>query len=526
MGKNFSPRIVTDGIILCLDAGNRESYVSGSTVWRDLLDSSISGSLVLSPTHSDSNLGNITLNGTSQYINFGAVPKLQFTNTQPFSISAWFRWTASLTSQRALYSYALSGGRGYYITVDDTGTVNTNGVIFDYYDGTAFRGIQTTNNSITKSTWTNITCTSDATNTSAGMKIYLNGSLATTSNRAGVGSPASINYATLNAQVGGRSGGSIFDGNVSQISIYNRELSAAEVLQNYNALRSRYDVGFTLSPSSVVPISVEYLAVAGGGGGGCRHGGGGGAGGLLSGSFSPAGSTTYSVTIGAGGAGYDARSLSYGSYGAGTVGSASSIAGSGLSTITCSGGGAGGTAYQAGGNGGSGGGGGGYPSGYSGGTGTAGPPRQGNNGGSGGGTYTGGAGGGAGAIGDGAYSAGGAGLLSSITGTNTYYAGGGGSGAYNDTGGGSGGGGLGGGGAGSSQNNVAGDGTANTGGGGGAAGGGGSGNGKSGAGGSGVVIIRHSNSYPQATVTGSPTITNSGGYFVYRFTGTGSIRWN
>jgi hypothetical protein len=43
------------------------------------------------------------------------------------------------------------------------------------------------------------------------------------------------------------------------------------------------------------------------------------------------------------------------------------------------------------------------------------------------------------------------------------------------------------------------------------------------AGGSGVVVLRHSNSFPQVTTTGSPTIVNSGGYCIYTFTGSGSF---
>jgi len=93
---------------------------------------------------------------------------------------------------------------------------------------------------------------------------------------------------------------------------------------------------------------------------------------------------------------------------------------------------------------------------------------------------------------------------------------GGGGGGGRSTSGTSGAGGNGGGGAGASN-----AGTANTGG-----GGGGSLPFSTGAaGGSGVVIIRHSNAYGQATVTGSPTITTSGGYIIYKFTGSGTIRW-
>ena len=46
-----------------------------------------------------------------------------------------------------------------------------------------------------------------------------------------------------------------------------------------------------------------------------------------------------------------------------------------------------------------------------------------------------------------------------------------------------------------------------------------------GSGGSGVVIISYANTFPDATVTGSPTFTNTGGNKIYTFTGSGSIKW-
>jgi hypothetical protein len=108
----------------------------------------------------------------------------------------------------------------------------------------------------------------------------------------------------------------------------------------------------------------------------------------------------------------------------------------------------------------------------------------------------------------------------SITESSIYYAGGGGGGAL----------GLGGGtaitankgGAGNSGN-PGGSGTSNTGGGGGSAGRLTGGSAAGGSGGSGVVIIRYADTYPAATTTGSPTVTVTGGYRIYTFTGSGSI---
>ena len=135
----------------------------------------------------------------------------------------------------------------------------------------------------------------------------------------------------------------------------------------------------------------------------------------------------------------------------------------------------------------------------------------------------GGGGGGAGAAGSNGVSGvggnGGAGRASSITGTSVTRAGGGG-GSRPTTATSQGAGGSGGGGA-AAYNATATSGTVNTGSGGGAAST--TTSFTSGAGGSGIVILRHSTIYPQATTTGSPTITTSGGFRIYTFTGTGSI---
>jgi|688.fasta_scaffold23539_9 hypothetical protein len=266
---------------------------------------------------------------------------------------------------------------------------------------------------------------------------------------------------------------------------------------------------YSAASSAATPssgVSVAYLVVAGGGSGGKTYGGGGGAGGMLTGTATLDVGSTNVVTVGAGASGVT------GNWVPGSQGSNSSLG----SSLTAVGGGYGGGnaangGPNAGGNGGSGGGvGGGYPK-QSPGTGTAG---QGNAG----GTCTdapGGGGGGAGSVGgNGTNVAAGSGGNGQSWLNGVTYAGGGGGGIHP----GSASGGSGGGGAGS----YAGDaGATNTGGGGGGASDSASWAAPSGAGGSGVVIIR--TTVAASATTGSPTVTQAGGYNWYTFTGTGSI---
>jgi hypothetical protein len=250
-------------------------------------------------------------------------------------------------------------------------------------------------------------------------------------------------------------------------------------------------------------LTCDYLVIAGGGG---AMVGGGGAGGYRSATNQSLTTTAYTITVGAGGSGGT-------SYGRGSTGGNSSIAGSGFTTITASGGGAGGandySPANTGGNGGSGGGGAGNgditnsTTGTSGGSGNAGSysPVEGYAGGAGlysGTNIAGGGGGGAGGVGSSVSpipnvtAAGNGGIGSNAhsswslvtgTGVDGYYAGGGGGGGRSVT---VGSGGLGGGGTGILNSGTANKGAVNTG-----SGGGGAYVATGGTGGSGVVIIRY-----------------------------------
>ncbi|MEI8194033.1 MAG: glycine-rich domain-containing protein, partial [Flavobacteriia bacterium] len=251
--------------------------------------------------------------------------------------------------------------------------------------------------------------------------------------------------------------------------------------------------------------SIDYLVVGGGGGGGFDGAGGGGGGQVKTGSISLA-SGSYAVTIGSGGANATAVGAQAGNGGSTTL--------SLPTPIVSIGGGGGGSKGANGATGGNGGGGGHVN--YAGAAGAvggfAGGNANGDGGGGGGGAGTAGATGSAGRNG-------GDGVLSSISGSATYYGGGGGGGSWGGTGtalGGLGGGGRGG----LAYTPLAVAGTPNTGGGGGGAGEAQSNPGKNG--GSGVVIVRYLGS-PAGT---GGTITQSGGYTIHTFNSNGTFAYN
>ena len=310
-----------------------------------------------------------------------------------------------------------------------------------------------------------------------------------------------------------------FQGNVTPQPVYNTSGQAVRIVYSGATQGWIPTVDDDVTLETPQSYSADFLVVAGGGAGGGNvggdGGGGAGAGGYRTSTQSLLPGTTYTVTVGDGGAS-DGTNI-------GTSGSSSSISGSGITTITSAGGGAGGAGQStfnglAGGSGGG--------AGYSGSGGAGNTPStspvQGYAGGDNNNSNGASGGGGASAVGTGGASnstgqPGGAGSASSITGSSVTRAGGGGGGANTD-GANGGAGGAGGGGAGGNSGAVGTAGSVNTGG-----GGGGASQGAGGAGGKGVIILSMPDASYSGTTTGSPTVaTGVSGKTVLTFTGSGS----
>ena len=96
MAGIVAPNIVTDGLVLYLDAANTKSYASGSTAWNDLVGIN-NGTLVNGPTFNSANGGSIVFDGSNDYVSttYNAV----LTN---FTFCAWFRQSGSVISYQRI----------------------------------------------------------------------------------------------------------------------------------------------------------------------------------------------------------------------------------------------------------------------------------------------------------------------------------------------------------------------------------------------------------------------------------------
>ena len=224
MAFRYSPKIVTDGLVLYLDVANTKSFVSGSTIWNDLTKNNYSGSLINGPIYSNTYGGSVNFDGVDDYCQYNlAYPYAMTVSTFGSSnVSTWNNY-AGLGSARR---------QNGYIIHNDLSTQNVNFYMLD--QNASFIGLGGINSiEITKVNYYTI-----STNGSNIHKIYLNGVLNGTSTT----SITRTNTPTTQPGLLGRDDSNARYNNLKiyNHTIYNRQLSDQEVLQNYNALKNRF----------------------------------------------------------------------------------------------------------------------------------------------------------------------------------------------------------------------------------------------------------------------------------------------
>lgn len=217
MAGSVAPNMVTDGLVLYLDAANTKSYVSGSTRWNDMSKFENNLTLVNSPTYSTTNY--FTFNGTNQY---ATSTKTNIVPTTTYSKQIWFYLNA--IADNNLISSEAGGHYMFFGSTNKLYAGNNNWAGFPY-------NLQSSS-TFTTGVWYNAAIIF---NTTDGMLLYLNGVL-----NASYTSIKTAHIGNGSTNIGSYSTGNLLNGRVSSAMIYNRTLSSSEVLQNYNATKGRY----------------------------------------------------------------------------------------------------------------------------------------------------------------------------------------------------------------------------------------------------------------------------------------------
>ena len=241
MGVLYNSRIVTDGLILCVDAGDKMSYPGAGTAWTDLSKQGNNGTLTNGPTFDSANRGSILFDGSNDFVDLGDFDLTQVSTG--ITVSLWFKGPNTQTGQWPLL---IGNGGGW----------NAGGFLLMKY-GSGFRweiqGSGGGNGGATggrrsldytsgfwDDTWQNVVGSWSGNL----MKIYRVGLMINSGDGVddisatggtgylrlgGKGSSNAPSISTANAQV-----------MIGSVQIYGRQLTDAEVLKNYNSMKARF----------------------------------------------------------------------------------------------------------------------------------------------------------------------------------------------------------------------------------------------------------------------------------------------
>jgi len=226
MSGNIAPKIVRDSsLVLCLDAANSKSFQVGSVTWNDLSLSRLSGALQNGATYSSLNGGCIVFDGNDDVVNISNVENiLSYTGSGSFDFvykinsAPGTEFRNILAFSNALFQYENNGGFMLFVW---------------RYSDLTFDAVSTGITSTDLNTY-HITCTYTTIGSST-FKVYKNGVLMNSK----VVSKPLINTTKSPLSLGGPSP-STQNCNIYNLKAYNRELSASEVLQNFNAVKTRF----------------------------------------------------------------------------------------------------------------------------------------------------------------------------------------------------------------------------------------------------------------------------------------------
>jgi hypothetical protein len=230
--------IVRDGLVLNLDAAKRDSYPGSGTVWRDIIGPN-NGTLVNGPTFDNENDGSIVFDGVDDYINCSDVLDL---GTNDCTINTWIKINSSWPSSvRYILSKALASAQNYRYGLSITQTRQLQGFVQGNGGGDI---IPVTINTMNLNQW--YMCTM-VINRSSSIQLYINGILQTLTGSATISQWNGLNFQSpnplrLGSYTASNNTASILNipGNISQTLMYFRALTSQEVLQNYNATKTRY----------------------------------------------------------------------------------------------------------------------------------------------------------------------------------------------------------------------------------------------------------------------------------------------
>ena len=232
MATKYSPKIITNGLVLSLDAANNKSYPRSGTTWTDLSGNNNNGTLTNGPTFSSANGGHIVFDGTNDYLSLNSA--LNFSTSTGFTICMFLQKVNNQSGTAWNYFYSNNS------PAIEMGGYSQTGNNFNFKDNTVANTEVGSQDIV--SSWSYISFgTNASTRTSY---IYTLNSTVGTVLTTSVGSVSNLTLGFerffTTGPSGAPAGTTYFRSKCAIIQAYNRALSSAEVLQNYNVFKGRF----------------------------------------------------------------------------------------------------------------------------------------------------------------------------------------------------------------------------------------------------------------------------------------------
>lgn len=225
----YGAPIITDGLVMALDAGNLVSYPGSGTLWKDLTINGANGTLTNGTTFNSSNGGSIVFDGTDDYM---VVPTFSNKPTTAITCESWIKPTKPTVSG-TIRGGAISSSNSMYLGIIDS-VDGGNTFAMHWANQTNNSRVYNWNGIIPNNSWSYLVGTYDGTTARA----YLNGVEIWSTPQTGTIPDATYYVGTYGGSV--VDGTHNFNGYIPIARIYNRALTPQEISQNYNATKSRF----------------------------------------------------------------------------------------------------------------------------------------------------------------------------------------------------------------------------------------------------------------------------------------------
>ena len=231
MGAYGGPDIVTDGLVLALDAGSERSYPGSGTTWIDLSGNG-NAVMVNSPVFNSTSPSSFTFDAIDEYFSLSSNSEMSMTGD--VTLISWFKQSTTGSPHQTTLCTDINYRAGLKLMSHYHGPVSA---WLANSDGTDSYVLSSGLNVEGDNTWHQAVTTRNS--TTGLLTIYVDGVL-----KNSVTSYTGTTYLANIAAVGVdyHSSGYYYLGNIAMCTAYNRVLTAVEITQNYNALKSRFSL--------------------------------------------------------------------------------------------------------------------------------------------------------------------------------------------------------------------------------------------------------------------------------------------